>query len=70
MILSSSWRISQLIDRKNETQHRLRAITLELEDLRAYGRNIADGGISIGELMKVPTSMYNRQMQYMNSAAQ
>jgi len=70
MILSSSWRISQLIQRRSDRKHRLQVVNMELNDLKTYGQNIADGGISIGEMMKTPTSMYSRQLVYMNNAAQ
>ena len=68
MILSSSFRINQLIQQKNDYKHRLQAITMELQDLSAYGRNIADGRMSIGEILRTPTSMYNRNMAYMSAA--
>ena len=70
MILSSSWRISQLIQRRSDRKHRLQVVNMELNDLKTYGQNIADGGITIGEMMKTPTSMYTRQLFYMNNAAQ
>ena len=68
MILSTSWRISQLIQRRNDAQQRLKQITMEIEDLKSYGSSIADGGISIGELLRSPTSMYRRSMSYLTAA--
>ena len=68
MILSSSWRISQLIQRRNDAKHRLQQITMEINDLKSYGSSIADGGISIGELLRSPTSMYRRSMAYLTAA--
>ncbi len=67
-ILASSWRISQLIQQKSEYQHRLHMITTELNDLKRYGENIADGCISIGEILRTPTSMYRRNMAYLTYA--
>lgn len=70
MILSGSWRISQLIQRRSDYNHRLQTLNMELQDLKRYGESIADGGISIGEMMKTPTSMFNRQLIYMNRASE
>lgn len=70
MILSGSWRINQLIQRRSDRKHRLQVVNMEIQDLKTYGQNIADGGVSIGEMMKTPTSMYNRQLLYMNTASQ
>jgi hypothetical protein len=69
MILSSSWRIRQLIDRRSDRKHRLQTLNIEIGDIKAYAQNIADGNISIGEMMKTPTSMYQRQLLYMNTAS-
>ena len=68
MILASSWRISQLIQQRNEYQHRLATLTMELNDLKRYGESIADGAISIGELLRSPASMYKRSMAYLTFA--
>lgn len=70
MILAGSWRIRQLIQQRSDRKYRLQKLNIELNDLKSYGQNIADGGISIGEMMRTPTSMYTRQLNYMNWAAQ
>lgn len=70
MILAGSWRIRQLIQQRSDRKYRLQKLNMEINDLKTYGQNIADGGISIGEMLKTPTSMYSRQLIYMDTAAQ
>lgn len=45
-------------------------LNMELEDLKSYGTNIADGQLSLAEMMSAPGSMFNRQMQYMMASSQ
>ena len=68
-VLSSRWLISQLIDQKAEYQKRQQKLRQELIDLQKYATNISDGGVSIAELMKTPSTMFHRQMLYMHGAA-
>ena len=68
-VLSCRYRINQLLDQRAEYRKRQQQIKQELTDLQRYATNISDGGISIAELMRTPSSMYNRQLLYMHGAA-
>ena len=69
MLLSNHIRIRELIQTRSKNQQRLRQLNIELNDLKRYAEHIADGKISIWEMMKTPTSMFNRQMLYMSTAS-
>lgn len=44
---------------------RLMNLTRKLEDLQQYAANIADGSVSMNDMMNTPSSMFGRQMMYM-----
>ena len=70
MYLVARAQISQLIRQKSELEIRRKKIMEEINELKSYASSIADGSVSIGELMKTPSSMYNRQLTYMNYSSQ
>ena len=69
MLLSGHIRLRELIMRKSQNDQRLRQLNIELEDLKRYAEHIADGNISLWEMMKTPTSMFNRQMLFLNTSS-
>ncbi len=44
------------------------AISKRLRDMHQYAANIANGAISLDDMMNVPGSMFGRQMYYMQSS--
>lgn len=70
MLLVGQWRLTELISAKNRKNYRLMQLNMELQDLKSYGTNIADGGLSLSEMMSAPSSMFQRQMQYMMASSQ
>lgn len=43
-------------------------ITRKLSDLQQYASNIADGSVSMSDMMNTPGSMFGRQLMYMQYA--
>jgi predicted glutamine amidotransferase len=43
-------------------------ITRKLSDLQQYASNIADGSVSMSDMMNTPCSMFGRQLMYMQYA--
>lgn len=43
-------------------------LTRKLEDLQQYAANIADGSVSMSDMMNTPGSMFGRQLMYMQYA--
>ena len=43
-------------------------LTRKLSDLQQYSANIADGSVSMSDMMNTPGSMFGRQMMFMNYA--
>ncbi len=70
MLLVGSWRLTDLIQQKSRKNFRLTKISMELTDLKSYATNIADGALSLPEMMSCPGSMFGRQMQYMMASSQ
>lgn len=70
MLLVGSWRLTDLIQQKTRKNFRLTKISMELTDLKNYATNIADGSLSLSEMMSCPGSMFSRQMQYMMASSQ
>ena len=69
MFLVASSMVSSLIYKKSDLEYQLAKINQEIQDLKSYAENIADGGVSIGEMLNTPSTMYGRQLMYMNSAS-
>lgn len=53
-----------IIRQKNDLNYRLMQLTKKLSDLQQYSANIADGSVSMFDMMNTPASMFNRQMMY------
>ncbi len=70
MFLTANFMTGNLIQQKNDYEYQLSKIKQEIQDLKTYAENIADGGISIGEMLGTPSTMYGRQLMYMNAASQ
>lgn len=54
-----------LIHQQYSVQARLQNLTRKLSDLQQYAANIADGSISMADMMNTPCSMFGRTMNYM-----
>jgi hypothetical protein len=54
--------------RKNDLNYRLMNLTRKLSDMQQYAANIADGSVSMSDMMNTPSSMFGRQMMYMQYA--
>ena len=65
MLLSNHMRIRELVMRRSQNQTRLRQLNIELMNLKRYVENIADGKITPIDMMNAPTSMFNRQLNFM-----
>lgn len=70
MLLIGQWRLAQLISQRHTKNYRLMQLNMEINDLKEYATNIADGSLSLSEMMSAPGSMFNRQMQYMMASSQ
>ena len=57
-----------IIHRQYECNARLNEISMKIHDLQQYASNIADGGISMADMMSTPASMFNRTLMYMTYA--
>lgn len=71
-ILIFAYRKQDIIRRKNDLNFKLLALKQKLMDLQSYASSIADGTVSLNDLMKAPPSMFGRMsifMQYSNQAA-
>lgn len=64
MLLTNHMRISELIQRKCEIQNKLREAKVYLNELKRYAECIADGKVSIFDMLNTPTSMFPRIMMY------
>ncbi len=68
MYLSAILKRNELTMKIADYQQQLTDIEEQLSDLQSYAGCIADGGVTIGELMNTPTSMYNRYITFMNTS--
>ena len=68
MLLAGLQRRYQLIRQQNEKNYRLTQLTTKLSDLQRYASSIGDGNISMSDMMNTPSSMFGRQMMYMQYA--
>ena len=64
-ILMFTARIHDLTSSINRKQARLQEITRRLSDLQQYAANIADGSISMYDMMNTPSSMFGRTAMFM-----
>ena len=64
-ILMFTSRIHELTSSLNRKQARLQELTRKLSDLQQYAANIADGSISMYDMMNTPASMFGRTAMFM-----
>lgn len=67
-LLIFAYRKLDIIHQKNDLNYRLMNLTKKLTDLQQYSANIADGSVSMNDMMNTPGSMFGRQMMYMQYA--
>lgn len=67
-ILIFTARVHDLIYQKSNIEHRLAKLTKRLRDVQQYAATIANGGISIGDLLNSPSSMMGRTIGYLGFA--
>ena len=67
-LLIFAYRKLDIMHRKNELNYRLMNLTRKLSDMQQYAANIADGSVSMSDMMNTPSSMFGRQMMYMQYA--
>lgn len=67
-LLIFAYRKLDIMHRKNDLNYRLMNLTRKLSDLQQYAANIADGSVSMSDMMNTPSSMFGRQMMYMQYA--
>ena len=61
-------RIHDIQSRLFAKQQRLTEITRRISDLQEYAASIADGSVTLEEMMTVPGSMFGRMFQYMGNS--
>ena len=64
-ILMFTARKHDLTSRIYRYQARLQELTRKLSDMQQYAANIADGNVSMSDMMNTPSSMFGRTMMYM-----
>lgn len=64
-LLIFTYRKQDLIRRKHEMEFKLTQLTEKLQNLQSYAAGIADGVVSLNDLMTVPPSMFNRMSMFM-----
>ncbi len=67
-LLIFAYRKIQIIRQKSDLNYRLMQLNQKLQDLQQYAANIADGAISVSDMMNTPASMFGRTMMYMTYA--
>ena len=67
-VLTFSFLVHSLIQRKSDVEYRKTKITRKLADLTAYAATVGNGGVSIGDLLSLPGSQLGRAMQYLGYA--
>ena len=67
-LLIFAYRKLDIMRQKSDLNYRLMNITQKLNDLQQYAANIADGSVSMSDMMNTPGSMFGRQLMYMNYA--
>ena len=64
-LLVFAYRKIQILRQKNDLNYRLMKLNQKLEDLQQYASNIADGSVSMSDMMNTPALMFGRTMMYM-----
>lgn len=67
-LLIFAYRKLDIMRQKSDLNFRLMNITQKLSDLQQYAANIADGNVSMSDMMNTPGTMFGRQLMYMNYA--
>ncbi len=67
-LLIFAYRKLDINRRKSDLNYRLMELTRKLSDLQQYAANIADGSVSMSDMMNTPSSMFGRQLMYMQYA--
>ncbi len=67
-LLIFAYRKLDINRRKSDLNYRLMELTRKLSDLQQYAANIADGSISMSDMMNTPSSMFGRQLMFMQYA--
>lgn len=67
-LLIFAYRKLDILHRKSDLNYRLMELTRKLSDLQQYASNIADGKVSMSDMMNTPGSMFYRQMMYMQNS--
>lgn len=67
-LLIFAYRKLDIMHRKNDLNYRLMNLTRKLSDMQQYAANIADGSVAMSDMMNTPSSMFGRQMMYMQYA--
>lgn len=71
-LLIFAYRKQDIIRRKSDLNFKLMQIKAKLFDLHDYASSIADGSVSLNDLMKCPPTLFNRMgsfMMYSHQAA-
>lgn len=64
-LLIFSFRRQQNIDRKSRINMRLMQLRQKQIDLQTYAANIADGSVSLNDLLTTPSALFPKMMQFM-----
>lgn len=67
-LLIFAYRKLEIIRQKNDLNYRLMTMNRKIHDLQQYASNIADGSVSMSDMMNTPASMFNRQLMFMTYA--
>lgn len=60
-----SARVHDLIHQKHEVEYKLAKLTKKMRDMQRYSTLVANGGVTIGDLLNSPGSMMGRTMNYL-----
>ena len=64
-LLIFAYRKQDIIRRKSDLELTLMKLKQKLSDLHSYSSSIADGSVSLNDLMKAPPSVFNRMSMFM-----
>lgn len=67
-LLIFGYRKIQILRQKSDLNFRIMQLSQKLRDLQQYAANIADGSVSVSDMMNTPASMFNRTLMYMTYA--
>ena len=63
-----AYRKLDITRQKSDLNYRLMQLTQKLSELQQYAANIADGSVSMSDMLNTPGTMFGRQMMYMQYA--